>query len=242
MIIKNRKEPQVLKIMEVLNNRMDLSMKQKDYIKHLKKGFSGEQEFDKLLEKSTTNVLILSDLLLKTNGTVFQIDFLAITKDTIYVYEVKSFEGAYSLVDDKMYHCVTNAEILNPSMQLQRSRVLLKQILGQKEIPLKIKAYVVFINPEFFLYNAKPQDPFLFKNLLNRHFQSLNTRLKSLTKNHNTYADLLYASHIKEQSYTDLPEFSKEELRKGVICPVCHSFINQVTGRSNVQMQKMLLQ
>lgn len=231
MIIKERKKPHVLRVMEALNDRMNLSIKQKQYINRLRKGFIGEQEFDKLLVKFTTNSLIIPDLLLKTNGTVFQIDTLVIMKDMIYIYEVKNYKGAYSLADDKMFNCATNAEILNPSMQLERSRVLLKQILEQKKIPLNIVAYVVFIHPEFFLYNAKEQDPFLFNSILSRHVQQLNTRSKALTKNHDTYAGLLCASHIEESPHTDLPEFSMKELRGGVICPVCHSFIKRLTGR-----------
>ncbi|WP_409973457.1 nuclease-related domain-containing protein [Bacillus sp. Bva_UNVM-123] len=91
--MKPRFEPDELKIFRILNVRMSLSDRDKKKYENLEKGFRGEQAFDEWLLALTCDCIILNNLLLEANNTVFQIDSLLITREKIYLFEVKNYEG-----------------------------------------------------------------------------------------------------------------------------------------------------
>ncbi|WP_249305752.1 nuclease-related domain-containing protein [Lederbergia citrea] len=103
MIIKPRFESVELKILKYLHSRMNLPVKEEQHSINLKKGFQGEQKFDVWLMSMTIDKLILNDLLLESNNTVFQIDTLLICQDHLYNFEVKNYEGDFYIEDDRWY-------------------------------------------------------------------------------------------------------------------------------------------
>ena len=103
MLCKARTESIELQILRSLNSRMDLSDKEKQHYFNLKKGYEGELMFDALTEKLQCDCLILNDLLLKLNQTIFQIDTIIIFPETIYLFEVKNFEGDFYYEGDRLY-------------------------------------------------------------------------------------------------------------------------------------------
>ncbi|PWW27956.1 nuclease-like protein [Cytobacillus oceanisediminis] len=114
----------------------------------LRKGFTGEKQFDMLLQSMPDESIILNDLLLEYSNTIFQIDSLLITGDCIYVFEIKNYEGDFYINHDKW--CTTSkSEIKNPLLQLQRSESLLRRLLLDLGFNAPIKSYLIFINPEF---------------------------------------------------------------------------------------------
>ena len=95
LIVKSRKESEELQMLKALANRMDLSEKDRLHFYSINKGFEGEVLFDRYLENLRSDCLILNDLLFKINHKTFQIDSLMIMSDSIFVFEVKNFEGDY---------------------------------------------------------------------------------------------------------------------------------------------------
>ena len=85
MLIKACNEPAELKILRCLNARMNLSAKEKQHYLNLEKGYEGELIFEKWLKNLAGEWLVLNDLLLEYNNTVFQIDTLLISQKTIYL-------------------------------------------------------------------------------------------------------------------------------------------------------------
>lgn len=79
-----RRKPQALLVMEALNKRMILSRKEKQNLYSMKKGYEGECIFDDMIKEANPKAQIMKDLLLKVNGTTFQIDTILISSDTIY--------------------------------------------------------------------------------------------------------------------------------------------------------------
>lgn len=73
MVYKSRTESAELLILGSLNTRMNLSDKDKQHYLNLKKGYGyqGEVLFDSSIEKLQCECLILNDLLLKVNNTLF---------------------------------------------------------------------------------------------------------------------------------------------------------------------------
>src|SRR5690242_19913569 len=103
MMIKHRTESQELLILRHLNWRLKLVAQWTRQYTNLEKGFYGEQKFDEWLETLSDDLLILNDLLLEHNHSLFQIDTLIISQKTIYIINVKNSEGDYHIEGDTWY-------------------------------------------------------------------------------------------------------------------------------------------
>ena len=232
MPYKSRTESNELLILRFLNTRMTLSDKDKQHYFNLKKGYEGEVMFDSLTEKLQCEFLILNDLLLKINNTTFQIDTLIIS-DTIYLFEVKNFEGDYVYESDKLYK-KPKSEMMNPLHQLSRSESLLRQLLQNLGFNLPIDASVIFINPQFTLYQAPLNKPFIFPTQINRYLRKLNSQPPKLKERHKILADQLISLHIEDSPFTQLPSYDYDKLQKGITCLKCNSFSISTEGNKCV--------
>lgn len=234
MLIKNRNESMELVILKLLHARMKLTGSEQQHHLNLKKGLEGEMKFDSLIANLNSKFLILNDLLLESNKTTFQIDSLLITQDTVIPFEVKNYEGNYYYQDKNFYICSTGKEITNPLHQLNRIETLLRQFLQMHGFNLSIKGYLTFVNPEFFLYNAPQNEKMIFPPQLNYFIKNLNMKPSNLNSLHRKLADLLIQSHISESPYTRLPTYHYGQLRKGITCAACQSFLLIISERKAV--------
>ncbi|WP_319003662.1 nuclease-related domain-containing protein [Sutcliffiella horikoshii] len=221
-----------------LNARMTLLEKEKQYLWNMEKGYEGECMFDALTEKlEGSNHLILNDLLLKHNNTTFQIDSLIITPRNAYLFEVKNFEGDY-IYDSRtdQLHLKANSknfEVTNPLNQLNRCNSLLRQLLSSYGFNLPIIASVVFINSEFTLYHSPPDKPFIHPTQINRYLKGLQKDSSfKLTNMHTSLAEKLTSLHIVDSPFKNLPEYSYDQVGKGLVCARCSSLSVVVEGRS----------
>lgn len=128
MPFKARTIPVELIILRILNKRTELPAEEKKYYLYKEKGFEGEVQFDLLTEKLQSECYILNDLLLKVNNTTFQLDTTIIFQKTIYLFEVKNYEGDYCYLQGG-FGTLAGREIKNPLDQLKRSTTLLRQLL-----------------------------------------------------------------------------------------------------------------
>jgi hypothetical protein len=229
MSYKCRKESKELQALKFLNNRLDLSAKDKQHYLNLKKGFEGERMFDRQTETLQCECLILNDLLLKVSNTVFQIDSLIICSETIYLYEVKNYDGDYLYELDRFY-TRNKTEIMNPLHQLKRSESLLRQLLDKLGYKIPIYSSVVFINPEFTLYQAPLTIPVIFPTQISRHFEQLNKIPSNINTKHTMLADKLVSLHLEDAPYNQLPSYNYERMRKGLSCEKCNSLTTFVEG------------
>lgn len=230
MAYKPRTESSELLILRSLNTRMNLSDKDKQYLSNLNKGFEGEVMFDSLTEKLLCECFLLNDLLLKVNNTTFQIDSLMITPESIYFFEVKNYEGDYYYEADRLYK-KSKSEISNPLHQLIRSESLLRQLLHNLGYNIPINPSVIFINPEFTLYQAPQNKSFIFPTQVNRFLNKLNAIPSGLNGEHKILADKLISQHIEDSPYKQLPSYEYEQLQKGITCEKCKSFSVSVAGK-----------
>lgn len=221
--------PMELQLLESLLSRMDLAEKEKQYYLNLKKGFDGEQRFDQLTDKYQSKFLILNDLLLQVNNTTFQIDSLLIA-DTIHIFEVKNYSGDFYYESDRIYK-TPNLEIVNPLNQLSRSESLLRLLLQKLGFSFPINGSVIFINPEFMLYQAPTDKPFIFPTQINRFCKQLFSNSLKPTKKQKDLANKLSSLHITESPFSQLPTYEYQELRTGIICSKCKSFSVEALGK-----------
>ncbi|SEM34354.1 Nuclease-related domain-containing protein [Mesobacillus persicus] len=224
MIVKSRQVSGELKLMRILNARMELEDKDKQNYFNLEKGFEGELKFDALMTNLQQERLILNDLLLEKNTTKFQIDSFHIAQATVYHFEVKNFEGDYYIEKDRFF-TYSGKEVLNPLHQLRRSETLLRQVFQNSGFSFPIESYLIFVNPSFTLYQA-PKDPYIiFPTQLDRFLLKMNRAPSSnLNTRHTKLAEKLLALHQIDDPYKRLPLYSFEGVRKGVMCGSCYSF------------------
>jgi hypothetical protein len=224
MPLKIRTESKEYKTMKSLYSRMNLSAEEKQHYLNLKKGYEGEVKFDTLTNSLYSKFYILNDLLLKSTNTIFQIDSLLVTQMAIIICEIKTFEGDYYYKDEGFYVCKNNKEITNPFHQLQRCETLLRQLLQKQGLNLPIEGNLIFIHPEFFLYQAPQNEQIIHSPQLPNFIKSLSMKPSTLNGNHRKIADFLLNAHITDSPFSQVPTYEYEGLRKGCKCGVCDSF------------------
>lgn len=218
LVIKPRGKNSELELFRSVRVRKKLEEKDENNFINLEKGWIGEKQFDQLLLGLPNESLILNDLLLKVNNTLFQLDSLLITLKKIYVFEVKNFEGDYFIEDNRMC-MLSGKEIKNPLIQVTRSESLLRQLLQELKFSVSIDSRVIFINPEFYLYSAPMNGTFVFHPQLRRYLKNLETvAFSKVSKDHVQFAEKLASLHITKNPYSRLPVYTYEELEKGIIC------------------------
>lgn len=228
MILKYRYEPEELKLLQCLHGRMRHSPKDYSLFLNLEKGFSGEKKFDELLEHSPEEWIILNDLLFDYSNTLFQIDSLLFTGGCIYLFEVKSYEGDFYIEQNRWYTVPANTEVKNPLLQLQRSESLLRRLLQKLGVETPLKALLIFINPEFQLYQATMNLPAIFPAQINRFIDKLKLKSQPANKNHLMLADKLLSLHLEDIPYGRRFEYTFEGLEKGVKCASCQHFMDRL--------------
>nr|WP_285847970.1 MULTISPECIES: nuclease-related domain-containing protein [unclassified Mesobacillus] len=221
---KERNEPIILSKLRILNKRLALSDEEKRYLSNLEKGYQGELQFDAMTETLTSNCLILNELLLEVEKATFQIDTLIIFADTLYVFEIKNNHGDYLYKQEGLTSTTTGASMKNPLDQLNRTKLLFKKLLNQLGYNFKLQGSVVFVNPEFTLYHAQPELPFIFPTQIKRLLNHLNNQPGKVSTNHNKLASKLVSIHQTDSLSNKLPSFHYDELKKGITCLECESF------------------
>ena len=229
MFIKNRYESEELRVLKALNPRMDLAEKEKQYYLNLKKGFEGEVIFDGHLKRIVIQSLILNDLLLEHNHSHFQIDSLMISQYLTYLFEVKNFEGEYYF-DGDTFKRINGTEVKNPLLQLDRNASLLRQFFNSIGFKIPIEPYLVFVNPDFTLYQAPLNRQIILPTNLNRFIHHLNNQKSCLSQQHSRLSDSILSSHLTKSPFTKVPKYEYSQLRKGVFCHSCGTVMEEYRG------------
>ena len=233
MAYKNREKSTELFTLELLNDRMQLLEDDLRQFLNLQKGYLGELQFDALTETIQSECIILNDLLLKNKNTHFQIDSLLLFQELIYMFEVKNFEGDFYFESGKFY-TLKSKEVNNPLDQLKKSESNLRQLLQSLGINMKIRSFIVFINPEFTLYQTPLNMPFIFPSQLNKLVQQLNNTRSTLKPNNKKLAEKLVSMHIQDSPFKSIPAYDYDQLRKGIICAGCRSFSIRIEGSKSI--------
>ncbi len=220
--MKVRGVPEELQILRALNNRKSFTHQEKTKYLNAEKGYDGECKFDEWLAPLLNGKIVLNDLLLDYNHTIFQIDSLLLTSEKIILFEVKNSEGDYYVEGDGWYS-LKGKEINNPLHQLHRNTVLLRGLLRKIGFKIPIDPRLIFMNPEFQLYQTPLDPPIIFPSQLNR-FKAEMKKERSYVNDHMTkIAKHLLKLHLDKNPNTRLPQYNYDELRKGVSCKSCNA-------------------
>lgn len=224
MLLKSRKESYELLSLRYLNTRMKLTEKERFYYLNLERGYEGEVKYDQLLEGIQEEKYIINDLLLEVNNSYFQIDSLIISQGGIYLLDIKNYTGDYYLKSENLYSLATNREYKNPVDQLKRSSTLFRQLLQILKQNFLVESFVIFINPEFTLYQAPMDQPIILPTQLKRFIKNLCEKPSKLNDEHKMAAQKLLSLHQSKHPYTTLPQYHYDHIQKGIYCNTCKSF------------------
>ncbi|WP_102347854.1 nuclease-related domain-containing protein [Bacillus sp. Marseille-P3661] len=231
MLLKVRTQSNELLVLQYLNTRMELTESDKFHYLNLEKGYEGELKFDSLAETLLEERYIINDLLLVVNNSYFQIDTLIISQGVIHLLDVKNYQGDYYLESDNLYSLTTKREFKNPVNQLKRSATLFRQLLQNLKQNYLVEASVIFINPEFTLYQAPIGQPIIFPTQVNRFLKELNKTPSNLGEGHKKLTQNLLTLHQTKNPHTILPAYNFDQLQKGIYCHTCRSY--QITIKNN---------
>ena len=241
MFLNFRMESKELLRLRFLNTRMMLAPKEKRYYLKLEKGYQGELMFDQLTQKLQNDLYIINDLCLESNNSEFQIDTLIIAQETIYPFEVKNYEGDYFYESGNFYSLLSKDEIKNPLDQLKRSKSLLCPLLKKMGNNIPVEGFVTFVNPVFTLYQAPINAPIIYPSQLKRFMKKLDQTPSKLNGRHKRLADQLISLHQNESRYARIQSYEYEQLKKGIICPKCFSFMMSI-GEKKLVCEKCLVE
>lgn len=231
MFLNNRTVSNELRILRSLNARTTLSKKEFQYYLNLERGYKGECWLDKRLEVLPEQVLILRDLTYEVNHTTFQIDTLLIFQEKLYLLDVKNNDGDY-YIEDGVWKTAHGIAIKNPQHQLTRCATLLRQLLQSIGFNLNITGKLVFVNPEFTLYQAPRTSEIVFPTQLNRFIDRLKTESCNLGHQHHRIAKQLLEKRVKENRHETKFEYHFDQLKKGILCNDCYRFMMRYDSRN----------
>ena len=225
MILRSRPESDELLKMRALNTRMELTQEERFHYFNLEKGYEGEVQFDRKAEVLQEERYIINDLVLKINNSYFQIDSTLISQEVIRLLDVKNFEGDFCIEQDRFFLVKSGREYKNPIDQLNKCASQFRQLLQDLKLNYLVEATIIFINPEFTLYNAQVDHPIILPNQVNRFLKSINDTPSKLNDGHDRLAKQLISLHQTKNPYSLVPNYQYEQLRKDTYCKFCRSFL-----------------
>ena len=233
MLIKPRKKSINHFVLESVNYRMNLSSADKRRYQNQMKGFQGEQLFDQLINHPQQIGYIVNDLFLRNKDTDYQMDSILILNKQLIIYEVKNYTGEYRYENGSLFS-KNGYSLQNPVDQVNRKKSYLNNWLLNNGYSYKTKAYVVFINSDFYIYNLPPTNAILFVGQLDRHFNTLVNMNQSVNARDKKLAQALANQHNGNYRPDNLPSYSFNQLKKGIFCPKCFSFKHTDTRENRI--------
>lgn len=216
-------------LLNLLSKRIKLPSEIQTTHKRLRTGYAGEKTFfDNLGENITSQAIRLFDLHFKVDNSECQIDSLIIFQNKLLLFEIKNYQGNY-VIHNHDWYTLSNLKMRNPLHQVQRTELLLNEFLKQHQISLNVEAYLVFVHPSFFLYQAPVNNQIIFPSQLSPFLKKLNNHPTHLTKRHHDLVRLFHEKQLATSMYESIPVFEYEDLEKGIVCKKCQHFMKRET-------------
>lgn len=215
MIIKNRSKPDELLKLEALQGRVAFTYEQQRIQQSLATGLTGEFYFDALAQEIDDAVICLNDLLVISGGRTCQIDALFIANGTLYLFEIKNWEGSFA---------IENGDFVGlsacPLAQLKRTTLILVNLLRGLGIDVMVESRLIFMNPKITVYGIQRESPILFVHQLPHYFQEI-SKHGAWTERDHQVGNMLLNQHISHNPYRKEIAYSWESVSGGILCPHC---------------------
>lgn len=219
MVIKGRRKPVELAVLESLAGRMGLAPKLERQLDALRSGYSGEVALDQSLVALQDSVVQLSDVTFVGNQ-VCQLDTVLVSANGIYLLDVKNWQGAYT-VGEHGFASLAN----DPLDQLKRAEKLFRRLLEQERIALPVESRLVFVNPELTLYGVQPEMPLVLPQQLPAYVERIGERAGLLTEREERVARRILRYHSDDNPYRQKVDYSWEAVGNGMLCAACRKLL-----------------
>ncbi|UJF15599.1 NERD domain-containing protein [Jeotgalibaca sp. MA1X17-3] len=230
MNLKERALPEELFVLQILEQRMSLSSPLKHRLYTLQVGYDGEIIFDKWLLAMEWDSIVIHDLRIKQNFSEVQIDTLVITNKKIFIFEIKNFIGEYYWESQTLFK-KPNKQVKNPLHQLERSKLLIRQLVNEWQCDYSVEASLIFVHPQFTLFNASLEAPIILRSQIEERLHAFKRLSSGITLENKIFAEKLVQMHLSTNSFSQLPNYQYHQLKKGVPCAHCQSLLTQLRGR-----------
>lgn len=216
--------PKDLQLYTALSGRRSFNKAELVAFQNKKRGYDGERRFLSLLERHLDKrYLTLHNLLLEHQGTLTEIDCLLVFQHQLFLIEVKNYQGEFEWHSDYLYAYNTKKQYRNPVHQLQRTEMVLRDVLSSIDAIYQIHSYVVFVHPAFTLYQAEHNSPVILPTNLQAFFSRFQQVPDDLSSQHEYFVQQLEALRLPASPYTKYPEISYDQLRKDLFCKDCRN-------------------
>src|SRR5699024_3135542 len=88
-----------------------------------------------------------------------------------------------------------------------------------------IESRVVFVHPEFALYQLNSQLPIVLPNQIRRFIYKINNTHSKLTPTHRKLADTIFSLQTSRTPSARIPNYELDGLKKGIPCLKCDGFL-----------------
>lgn len=217
-----------------LQKRIRLTKDEEIFLYNGEQGFNGEKSFAAFIEKSLgKDCSIFYDVLLEYQNTYFQIDALLIQAESVYIFEIKHFNGDYIYQDHNFYKLKSKKKVKNPFHQLQRTEDLLREFLHSHQLTCTIYSYVIFNHPYFTLYQAPVFPNMILPAQQHRFIQTFHNNSQRFSQHTEKIQNLILTEHLKENPFEYKPVYLPDQLKKGIFCLKCS---NEMEQKNNNKM------
>lgn len=209
-----------LRFYRAIHSRTELPPESAYYLQSLQKGYNGEKNWATYLNELPKNIPILYDLQFEVNQSTIQIDALCILQNKLVLFEVKNFQGNFSVDGDKWYS-PSHKEMKNPLNQIKRAEPLFHQFLKKYQLNMPFDYYLIFVHPTFILYGASHQEQLILPGQIPEFLDGLKQQTFSPQRLHTKIIDTLLTNHINDIHLLHKPEYHFDQMAKGLFCGVC---------------------
>ncbi|MCD2136541.1 nuclease-related domain-containing protein [Salinicoccus halitifaciens] len=215
--------------LEILNRRTVLSARdRKDLLKY-RLGYTGELQFDGIVEDLGVPVVHLKDYRFRLDAAAddrktaagpseVQIDNIIIAGDQIYTFEIKNYQYDIEYTADRSWRFVGGKEIVNPLNQVDNHRNVLTEMMREFNMHFNMTNNIVFIHPEQTIYNFPNHQNLYIRNNLKKRLKYV---LQPNQYDYSRFIEMLDSRRVVKSAYDADANVTFEELSGGVFCPDC---------------------
>ncbi|WP_332648669.1 nuclease-related domain-containing protein [Lysinibacillus sp. 54212] len=235
MIVLERAAPRKLVQLHALLRRLDSSDPDfayyKDLSTRLKVGLAGEQRVDREwieMPSREKHCLFLNYEFLNDFGIPHQIDTLLLTSHFLLIIEIKNISGRLDFEDDKHQLIRSRQDgsvegFTNPIDQVLRHVHYIKKLLDLWKVSLPVQYAIVISNPSTIIGRIPSGIPIFHASGLRSYLGRLFAKHSTAVLSHEKVDQLAEVFLARLERIPPSPTtVSKERLRKGVLCEVCH--------------------
>lgn len=230
MLLKNIVTSDELLLLHAVSSRMKLDAKTLKRLLNLEKGLIGERWFLEWLLRLGWNVMVIPDLKTKINHSSVQVDTIVIAGNTVYLFEVKNYEGEYYFEEGRFFFC-NGEEYNSPLKQIEKIELAIRQLLRSWGSNFRIEYYVVFVNPSMGLTQMRRTDPIIMPHQLDRRFSTFRKNAPYATAADRRMGERLVGLHDQSLSFIDIPDYDVTAMGQGMRCRGCNGLDTVIVRR-----------